>query len=122
MYVGDLFKNNRVYSITEDLQDRVWFATRQGLHCLKGGNLISFYARRGDSLSLPGNEVYDVVADKNANVWVATISGLCRISADLRTIETFSFIGNKSRLPFEVLCLYIAKNETVWVGTTSGLF
>ncbi|HOK60991.1 MAG TPA: two-component regulator propeller domain-containing protein [Tenuifilum sp.] len=122
VYVGDLFKNNRVYSITEDLQDRVWFATRQGLHCLKGGNLISFYARRGDSLSLPGNEVYDVVADKNANVWVATISGLCRISADLRTIETFSFIGNKSRLPFEVLCLYIAKNETVWVGTTSGLF
>lgn len=122
IYVGDIFKNNRVYSITDDSKGRIWFATQQGLHCLKEGSLISFYARRGDSLSLPGNEVYDVVADKNANVWVATISGICRISADLRTIQKFSFNGNKSTLPFEVLCLYIARNETVWVGTTKGLF
>ena len=122
IYVGDIFKNNRVYSITEDSKGRIWFATGQGLHCVKDRSLVSFYSRRGDSLSLPGNEVYDVVADKNDNIWVATVSGLCRISSDLRKVESYSFNVNKSNLPFEVLCLYIARNKTVWVGTTSGLF
>lgn len=122
VYVGDIFKNNRVYSITEDSQGRVWMATRQGLHCLKGRSLISFYSRRGDSLALPGNEIFDVAADKNDNIWVATVSGLCRISNDLKKVDNYTFNGNKTKLPFEVLCLYIARNETVWVGTTSGLF
>jgi len=123
VYAGDIFKNNRVYAITEDSQGRIWFATRHGLHCAKNHSVISFYSQRNDSLSLPGNEVYDVIADKHDNIWVATTSGLCRISSNLQRVDNYSFYDtNNVKQPFEVLCLHLAKNGIVWAGTTSGLF
>jgi len=119
IYIGDIFKNNRIYAIDEDSEGRIWFATQHGLQCLNGKSLIGFYARKGETLSLPGNEVYDVLVGKNGDIWVATIAGVARISRDIGNIYYYPF---DMQTPIETLCLREAQNGLIWVGTTTGLF
>lgn len=123
VYAGDLFRNNRVYSIEEDSLGRIWFATQRGLHCLRQKTIISFYSRKNDSLSLPGNEVYDVAIDNNTGeAWVATIGGLSKINRSLNGVGHFAIKSRVEKASFEVLCLRQSYNGIIWVGTTSGLF
>lgn len=124
VYSGDLFQNNRIYSISEDKDGGLWIATRSGLHFLKNKTIKSFYSRRRDSLSLSGNEVYDVLVDSKGFIWAATNNGLSVISPDVSKIITFlrpvKYTG-KELISNEILCLHEDRNGFLWVGTTSGL-
>lgn len=123
VYVGDVFKSNRVHSIAEDTLGNLYFATSAGLHILRGGKLTSFYSSRNDSLSIPGNEVYDVHIAKNQDIWVATNKGICRITQQLNRVKYFHTLGVSGKHPitYEALCLLESRNGTIWVGTSNGL-
>lgn len=124
VYSGDLFHNNRIYSIAEDFNGGFWIATRSGLHFFKDNSLKSFYSRRRDSLSISGNEVYDVLVDSKGFVWAATNNGLSVISPDISKVISFQrpakYTG-KELISNEILCLHEDRNGFIWVGTTSGL-
>lgn len=124
IYSGEIFRNNRIYSIDEDGKGNLWIATQLGLHLVKGKNLLSFYSRRRDSLSLSGNEVYDVLVDRTGFVWIATSNGLNCLSPDLSKLITYqrpAKYSGKELISNETLCLHEDRNGFIWVGTTSGL-
>ena len=124
VYCGDLFQNNRIYSVDEDSNGDLWIATRSGLHYLKDRTLRSFYSRRRDSLSLPGNEVYDVLVDSKGYIWAATNNGLSCISPDISRLILFQrplrYTG-KELISNEILCLHEDSKGFLWIGTTAGL-
>ncbi|MGE0076990.1 MAG: two-component regulator propeller domain-containing protein [Bacteroidales bacterium] len=124
IYCGDIFSNNRINSIVEDKNGNLWIATRVGLHLVKDKNVVSFYSRRRDSLSLSSNEVFDVLVDRNGNIWAATNNGLDCIATDLSKVTVFQRTQKYTGIELisnEILCLHEDKNGFIWIGTTSGL-
>lgn len=123
-YSGEIFNNNRIYSIDEDSAGNLWIATRSGLHAVFSNKIRSFYSRRRDSLSISGNEVYDVMVDSRGYIWAGTNNGLSVISPDLSSVTVFQrpaqYTG-KELISNEILCLHEDQNGFIWVGTTSGL-
>ncbi|WP_288018680.1 two-component regulator propeller domain-containing protein [Tenuifilum sp.] len=122
IYVGDLFRNNRIYSIAEDSIGRFWLATHNGLHRVGKQGVVSFYAFRRDSLSLLSNEVYDVLVDKDGSVWVATSKGVSYLNESLDRIKHCSISAKDVSIQIEALCLYQSMNGLIWIGSTSGLY
>jgi ligand-binding sensor domain-containing protein/serine phosphatase RsbU (regulator of sigma subunit) len=123
--VGNIFDNNRVYSIDEDSAGNLWFATAVGLHCLSGNHLQSFYSHRGDSIFLPSNLIYDVLVGKQGEVWVATPNGLSRISDDSSNLINITVMtdstGHGQQPLGEVYCLHQIANGAILAGTSNGL-
>ncbi len=123
--VGNIFVDNRVYSIDEDSAGNLWFATAIGLHCLSGNRLHSYYSRRGDSIFLPSNLIFDVLAGKQGEVWVATANGLSRISDDCSSVINITVMtdsAGQGQQPLgEVYCLHQLSNGAILAGTSNGL-
>jgi len=124
VYVGDVFKENGVNAIVKDANDRFWFGTRTGAHAITPKGLVSFYSKKNDSLSIPGNEVYDILVDKQGKIWLATNSGICVINKNLTRIyipKVVKGFGTCRTSSAEVFCLTQSKNGLIWAGTANGI-
>ncbi len=119
-----LFKNNRVYSFTEDHSGNLWIATKIGLFQTNDKKLIGYYHNSTDTTTITSGEVYDVIEDKNGFIWAGTLNGLNKI--DPRTKKIIHFVRNDSYtgtqlISNEVLSLHEDQKGFIWVGTNSGL-
>lgn len=119
-----VFKNNRIYSFTEDLAENLWVGTRSGLFQIVGKNIVSYYNDPSDTLSITAGEVYDVIVDKAGFVWAGTLSGLNKIIPRTKKVSRFvrqtTYTGVEL-ISNEILCLYEDSKDFIWVGTSSGL-
>lgn len=59
-----------VYSILQDKQGFMWFATANGLQRYDGRKIISFRAGPADTAFLPGEEIFQILIDKRERYWV----------------------------------------------------
>jgi ligand-binding sensor domain-containing protein len=78
-------KNSLVSSM--DNQGRVLISSQRGLWILSGKDFQPLHFTTSEGL--PSNICYHVVQDNNFNYWLSTGNGLCKISADLSTIQNF---------------------------------
>lgn len=81
----DSLSNERVFSITEDLERNIWAGTAKGLNkiTLKTGEIEYFTQQEG----LPNDFIYGVESDHNGNIWVSTNFGLSQFNP---TTESFT--------------------------------
>lgn len=112
-----------VFSIAQDRQGFMWFATQDGLNRYDGYSFLVFRHDPLDSTSLSDNYITAVVAEENGDLWVGTRGGgLNRFVA-----STGTFLRYRSNADFasisndNVRCLALDGSGGVWIGTGNGL-
>lgn len=65
-----------VRCVLEDCKGFVWIGTRYGLNRFDHYDLKSYFNRRNDNNSLPGNQIFFIAEDVNLNLWISTNEGL----------------------------------------------
>lgn len=103
---------DRIRDIVEDPEGVLWFATRDGLTKLEGGNFRTFTTKHG----LPDNRLRDLVLADDGSLWVASREGLCNVKdGDFRCYtEEDGLINNRIQS--------ISEDEkgNLWLGSEGG--
>ncbi|MFO8236328.1 MAG: two-component regulator propeller domain-containing protein [Bacteroidales bacterium] len=124
--IKQVFENNRIYSIKESNDNKIWFASRNGLHILddKTMELNSYFNKSYDDNSLSSNQVYDILIDSDDDIWIATDKGLNRYNKeedDFKRYDRIDITCDSCLLNNEIISLYEDSLNNIWIGTTGGL-
>lgn len=81
-------KSNSYYCIKEDVKQRLWAGTSNGIYLIdqEKGVIKTFTTRDG----LPNNVINAIEEDNFGNLWISTNNGICRFNYDKNTIRNFS--------------------------------
>ncbi len=105
--------SNVVWSITEDHDNSLWFATDKGLNRYRDGSLKIFTEKDG----LPDSYIWSVFEDSNGDLWVGTRSGLSVLHD--KTFQTYTTKDGLSSAT--VFCIREDLSKRIWIATPSGL-
>ena len=81
--------SNIVYSVLEDNQSRIWFATSNGLSKfeINSGKFSNYTEKDG----LPNNFVSSVLSDSLNNIWMSTNKGISKFNPNIENISGSAF-------------------------------
>lgn len=105
--------SNVVWSITEDHENSIWFATANGLNRYRDGSVKVFTQEDG----LPDNYIWSVFEDSNRDLWIGTRSGLSVLHN--KTFQNFSTADGLSSP--NVFCIREDLSKRIWIATPAGL-
>jgi len=111
-----------VWSIVQDQDGFMWFATSSGLVRYDGIEMTVFRNDPQDPRSLVHDDVSALLAGRSGSLWVGTANGLARYDPASETFEAFTHAAsNRSSLAGNLVTA-LAEDESgaVWVGA-SGL-
>ncbi len=110
-----------VLAITEDVAERIWIGTGDGLYRLDETGSVETRFSMDTSLgsSLPGNRIMDLIAGDDGTIWVATNQGLARTTDTDGVFELIPL--TEGRQPM-VRSLHRDPGGSLWIGTSVGLF
>ncbi|MFT7008635.1 MAG: diguanylate cyclase (GGDEF)-like protein/PAS domain S-box-containing protein [Colwellia sp.] len=128
----DGLSNSNVFSITQDSQGFIWFATEDGLNRFDGKNIITYRHNANNTHSIADNIIRKIFFDSEQTLWVGTQNGLSRYNRELDNFDSFTTeIGNELSLRDNMIWdIYQNKNELIkntqtkpllWISTTNGL-
>ncbi|GAB4499919.1 MAG: hypothetical protein OHK003_17840 [Anaerolineales bacterium] len=116
--------SNRVLSITEDENGRVWIGTGNGLNLYdrEEKNFIRFKNSRDIQTSLAGNMVYALYTDRSGALWVGTNMGLDRYDPQKDEFIHHQYQPNvpNSLSQNDVMTIYEDASGVLWIGTYGG--
>ena len=120
------FSKCGIYSLYEDIQNRMWIGTKgDGIYLLKDGKIEHFTYNPNDKSSLPSNNIYDVECDRYGRIWIATYGGGLAVAQERNGKITFISARNGLSWPknaFEktrrITC---TSKGVILIGTTDGL-
>ncbi len=126
--VGDSLRDNGVYALWVDPEQRLWVGSRGGLQRLdllptaKAQDRFKWMALRGDHRT---THVYTLHADRNGTLWIGTLGqGLFQLDpkrADAATTPRHFVQGGTNTLSSnDILCIAPARDERLWIGTGGG--
>ena len=108
----DGLADNYVYSIFQDRDNHIWFATNGGLSRYDGSTFSNFTVKDG----LPNNTVISILQDRDGYFWFSTYDGLSRYNG-----STFSNFTVKDGLPNNYMASsYQDREGYIWFGTLTG--
>lgn len=113
-----------VFSITQDRQGFLWFATQDGLNRYDGYSFSVYRHNPRDTASLSDNYVTTVCVDGDGTLWAGTRGGgLNRFIQETGQFARYAFSAGDplSLSNNEIRCLYADRGGTLWIGTSNGL-
>jgi ligand-binding sensor domain-containing protein/signal transduction histidine kinase len=116
--------NNRVTSITEDLQGDIWVGTQNGLNLFnpETSEFQHFMREEGNPLSIANNVIYALHTDSAGNLWIGTSQGLARLPRERNRFFNYrndpSFA--KSLSNNFISSIYEDRGGVLWFGTFGG--
>jgi len=115
--------HNLIYSILEDSQGFLWFATYGGLSRYDGIRFQTYSFNPEDNTSLSSNSVYTIFEDSRQRIWVGTDGGglnLLDFSHD-NFIRFQNSDDETSLSNNQVRAIAEDSAGNIWVGTAEGL-
>ncbi len=123
-------RDEKVWSILEDRQKRLWFGTRDhGLYRYRDGTIEHYTVAQG----LPSNSIYKILQDHGGTFWLSgpdSIASLSEQSLDGPTTPQAGLAALQYRMPFEAdgaqvyggrqSAGFVASDSTVWFPTNRG--
>ncbi len=122
----DGLSNSNVFSITQDHQGFIWFATADGLNRFDGNNIVTYRHNADSEHSIADNFIRKIFIDSENTLWVGTENGLSRYNIELDNFDTFinKTNDNSSLKDNFIWDIYQNKNladSLLWISTTKGL-
>ena len=115
-----LFAATNISCVHQDAKFRIWAGTEsQGL-LLYNAKKNRFEQVFTQCSGLPSNMVYSIEDDADGNIWLATDRGLACVSADLKRVEDFGFLGDAQDISFNVKAHLRAADNHLYFGGTNG--
>lgn len=106
--------SNVVWSITEDHENSIWFATDNGLTRYRDGSFKVFTVENG----LADNYIWSVFEDSNHDLWIGSETGLSIMhEKKFRNFSTFRGLSSQN-----VFCIREDSSKRIWIATDSGLY
>ncbi|MCH2058590.1 MAG: EAL domain-containing protein [Thalassotalea sp.] len=124
---ADGLSQSYVFSIAQDNQGFIWFATEDGLNRYDGFDFVHYRNDIHNRFSLANNFVRTLYIDKSGVLWVGTANGLSRYNREQDNFTNFFSLENdKSSLKDNTIwTIYEGKNKNgateLLVATESGL-
>jgi signal transduction histidine kinase/ligand-binding sensor domain-containing protein len=118
------------YSIINQLeiqQDKLWVASRQGVHQLDlEGNIIKHHFHiNGQSTSLVNNNIQSLLAINNDHLWIGTnLNGINQLnlkSSQFGHVNKDTF-GDGALFNHDIRAFGFDDNNQLWIGTSQGLY
>jgi ligand-binding sensor domain-containing protein/signal transduction histidine kinase/DNA-binding response OmpR family regulator len=113
-----------IFSIAQDHNGFIWFATRDGLWRFDGYESKEYRYNPGDVNSIGSSQIRSLLVDRSGILWAGTIGGgLNRYVADYDIFERYVYKegDNFSLSHNDVLNIYQDKDSTIWVCTEDGI-
>jgi diguanylate cyclase (GGDEF)-like protein/PAS domain S-box-containing protein len=128
----DGLSNSNVFSITQDSQGFIWFATEDGLNRYDGNNIVVYRHNTNDKYSIADNIIRKIFIDSEETLWVGTENGLSRYNVKLDNFNNFIHedSNNLSLKDNVIWDIYQNKRSLskekqdkplLWISTTEGL-
>ncbi len=117
------FGFGNVWSIIEDHEGFMWFATEDGLIKYDGYELLTFRNNKSDPKSISANFSVCLLEDRYNQLWIGTFGGgLNRYDREKDIFYQYQHNEDDSfSLPHNrVKTLYESKDGNIWVGTEGG--
>lgn len=120
-----LFNNNRVYSMMEDDQQRLWVGTARGIVRIDpdSGEVQLFSSDAGPTHQINSNLVYALLQDTGGDIWIATSKGVNRLIAEDNDMVSYTYGAEKavSLINDFTISLHEDRLGYIWIGSGSGL-
>ena len=118
----------KVYSILQDSQGFMWFATDDGLNKYDGYKFTIYRHDPGDSLSLSSNWITSLYEDRSGLLWIGTKGG--GLNQFNREKEQFIHYQHDHHNSLDITPTSIERislfqyegEEVLWMGTYNGLY
>lgn len=118
--------DNRVLSLAEDHQQRLWVGTFSGLDMLdRASGTFTRYRDENDISGLRGDRVYSIFVDRSGVLWVGTYrGGINRFDPHRQRFAHVAYEPHKvgGLHARDVYSLLETDDGDLWVGTNNGLF
>lgn len=118
---GNSSSSYYIMSISENIDQNIWFATNHGVveYDKKNGKFIYFSSDVNSENSLSSNTTLDIYCDSRGWVWIATREGLNLYNP---VTEKFRVLGEEDGiLDNNILTILEANDGNMWLATPKGL-
>lgn len=115
---GNSLSNNRVFSITEDSNSKLWVGTAKGLNRLDLEN--DSITRYLEQPGLPNDFIYGVLADNHDNIWVSTNRGLSKLEPNTATFTNYTEQDGLQNNEFNGKAAYKDERGFLYFGGMNG--
>ncbi|HRP71868.1 MAG TPA: two-component regulator propeller domain-containing protein [Luteimonas sp.] len=123
-HVGDGLRDNEIWTVFVDDQDRVWIGTRNaGLAMLDARRRTFTHYDRASHAAIGSNDVWSVTQTPDGDIWFGTADGgLHRLRADGGIDRFMPVDGDPHSLPSpSVTWLRVDDDGVLWIGTHHGV-
>jgi len=121
---ADGLSQSYIYTILQDRQGFMWFATRDGLNRYDGNTIVVYKHNPDNPESLGDNFIFDLIEDHQGYLWIASNSG--GVNKFDPTTGHFSRYLHDPNNPNSISSNYVESlaqdsHGFLWFGTTNGL-
>lgn len=117
--VSENLSQNTVWSIIQDVNNKIWIGTSDGLNRYDGYSVEIYYHDIYDGASIMDSHVCSLYSDSEGTVWVGTLLGLSQYDYSTNTFRNFNLPGKA--LQVLAIAEMVGKSDTLLLGTTVGL-
>ena len=114
--------HNIVYSITQDKNGLVWFATEDGLCKYDGYTFTTYRSDPGNPNSLPDNLIKCIFTDKEGILWVGTQTAISRFNPSMDGFEQYG--ANALAKPYNrelsISSICSTDNDRLLISSSNG--
>ncbi|NMP14763.1 EAL domain-containing protein [Thalassotalea sp. Y01] len=109
---------NSVYSITQDHNGFIWFATLDGLNKFDGYEFVQYHTKDSNNSALPSDLIRVVFVDSRNRLWVGTQAGLALYNATTDSFEDrFEIFDNQP-----IWSIFEDNQKNILISTNEGLY
>lgn len=119
IYTG--FCSNRIEHLFIDSKKRMWVATSEGIALFPETSDLSQFQLFRRKEGLENIHVQAITEDIDGNMWFSTYSGISRISADLKSINNYSYTDGLPRGEFITGSVTQDSKGTIYFGSNNGV-
>lgn len=115
----DNLPSKDVQSVYQDCDGYIWVATRNGLFCFDGYNVVTYKSNVFHPSLLTDNNVYCMAEDHSHRLWIGTSSGLNMLDKRTGSIRKY---GTDLLNSGGVSTLLVTSVGRILIGTERGLY
>lgn len=113
MHTLNVMQSNVIWTIAEDMANRLWLGTYEGAYIL---DKTSFNIYQLDPTSIKGQKIIMIKSTSEGNMWVSTANGLYQFDSEGKLIHSYKIDKGNGKVEY----LYEDNDHDIWICVGSA--